>query len=122
MKHVFYLDSCSSCRRIIRDVNPGNDFVLQNLKQTPISESQVDFLASATGSYESLFNKQARKYREMELFKREISESEYKSLLLQEYTFLKRPIFVLDSNVFVCKNKDTINNLKSRLKITHRHA
>ncbi len=122
MKHVFYLDSCSSCRRIIRDVNPGDDFVLQNLKQTPISESQVDFLASATGSYESLFNKQARKYREMELFKREISESEYKSLLLQEYTFLKRPIFVLDSNVFVCKNKDTINNLKSRLKITHRHA
>jgi len=122
MKHVFYLDSCSSCRRIIRDVNPGDDFVLQNLKQTPISESQVDFLASATGSYESLFNKQARKYREMELFKRELSESEYKSLLLQEYTFLKRPIFVLDSNVFVCKNKDTINNLKSRLKITQRHA
>jgi len=122
MKHVFYLDSCSSCRRIIRDVNPGDDFVLQNLKQTPISESQVDFLASATGSYESLFNKQARKYREMELFKRELSESEYKSLLLQEYTFLKRPIFVLDSNVFVCKNKDTINNLKSRLKITQRHS
>jgi arsenate reductase-like glutaredoxin family protein len=103
-------------------VNPGDDFVLQNLKQTPISESQVDFLAAATGSYESLFNKQARKYREMELFKRELSEPEYKSLLLQEYTFLKRPIFVLDSNVFVCKNKDTINNLKSRLKITHRHA
>jgi arsenate reductase len=120
MKRVFYLESCSSCRRIIRDVNPTDDFVLQNLKNNPIDELQVDFLASITGSYESLFNKQARKYREMELFRKELSETDYKNLLLQEYTFLKRPIFVLDSSVFVCKNKDAINNLKSRIKTSSR--
>jgi arsenate reductase (glutaredoxin) len=116
MKHVFYLDTCSSCRRILRDVNPSKEFSLQNIKDQPINETQLNYLASLVGSYEALFNKQARKYRELELFKQELSEGDYKSLILKEYTFLKRPIFVINTSLYICKNKASIVNLKDRIK------
>ena len=116
MKHVFYLDTCSSCRRILRDINPGTEFEFQNIKNSPISEEQLDLLAELNGSYESLFNKQARKYREMELFKKELEEKDFKNLILKEYTFLKRPIFLINSSVYICKNRTNIVNVKDKIK------
>lgn len=116
MRHIFYLDTCSSCRRIIRDINPSEEFEFQNLKQAPINELQLDFLANISGSYESLFNKQARKYRELELYKKNLTENDFRELMLKEYTFLKRPIFVINSSVFICKNRSSIGNLKDKIK------
>lgn len=116
MKHIFYLDTCSSCRRILRDVNPGGEFEFQNVKESPISEKQLDYLAELNGSYESLFNKQARKYREMKLFEKALTEDDYRSLILKEYTFLKRPIFVVNTSIFICKNRNSIGNLKDKIK------
>lgn len=97
-------------------MSPGNDFTIQNLKEVAISAEQLDHLASMSGSYVALFNRQARKYRELELFKRELSESEIRQLILDEYTFLKRPIFVIDSKLFICKNKESIGNLRRVLE------
>jgi arsenate reductase (glutaredoxin) len=116
MKHVFYLDTCSSCRRILKEISPSSDFLLQNVKETPINEEQLNMLANLSGSYESLFNKQARKYREFELFKKDLSEDDYKTWMLKEYTFLKRPIFVINSSLYICKNKENIGNLKDKIK------
>ncbi|MBN2165833.1 MAG: hypothetical protein JW717_06100 [Marinilabiliaceae bacterium] len=116
MKLVYFLDTCSSCRRIIKDINPGMEFKFQNIKLQPINEDQLDYLASINGSYESLFNKQARKYRKLELFKKDLNENDYKQLILNEYTFLKRPIFVIGTSIYICKNKSNIGNLKDRMK------
>ncbi|MBN2745029.1 arsenate reductase-like glutaredoxin family protein [Breznakibacter xylanolyticus] len=116
MKHIFHLSTCSSCRRIIRDIAPNEEFTLQNIKDESVTPEQLDYLAGLSGSYQALFNRQARKYREMELYKRELSESEIRQLILDEYTFLKRPIFVLDSQLFICKNKESINRLKNLLQ------
>ena len=117
MKHVFHLSTCSSCRRILKEIAPGNDFFIQNIKDQAVTSDQLDLLATLSGSYQSLFNRQARKYREMELFKKELSEDEIRQLILQEYTFLKRPIFVIGSQLFICKNKDSITSLKKAMQL-----
>lgn len=85
---------------------------MQNIKECSITPQQLDMLAELNGSYSSLFNRQARKYREMELYKQELSDAEIRKLILSEYTFLKRPIFVIGKKIFICKNKENISQLK----------
>lgn len=121
MNHIFYLDSCSTCRRIIKELEPGKHFHLQNLKIEPISATQLDMLAGLTGSYVQLFNKQSRKYREMGLFDKNLSENDVRDLILQEYTFLKRPIFLINNRAYICRNKETINQLKALLDQSRQH-
>jgi arsenate reductase-like glutaredoxin family protein len=101
----------------LKEIAPGDDFLLQNIKDQAVTSDQLDLLATLSGSYQSLFNRQARKYREMELFKKELSEDEIRQLILQEYTFLKRPIFVIGSQLFICKNKDSITSLKKAMQL-----
>ncbi|MFT3737518.1 MAG: ArsC/Spx/MgsR family protein [Breznakibacter sp.] len=117
MKHVYYLDNCSTCRKVIEEVGLDHRFTFQNLKQMPILASQLDWLATKVGSYGRLLNKQSRKYKEMGLAGKELSESEIRDLILQEYTFLKRPVVIVEDNVFVCRDKKTIAELIHTMKV-----
>ncbi len=99
MKKIFHLASCPTCRRIIKEVNPGEDFIFQDVKLQPITEKQLNELYLLTNSYSELFNKQARKYRELGLHKKNLTEEQIKNFILNEYTFLRRPIFVIDKRI-----------------------
>jgi len=57
----------------------------------------LDKLAVEHGSYETLFSRRAMKYKSMGLKDQKLSEKDYKRLITEEYTFLKRPVFVANS-------------------------
>lgn len=110
MKKAFYLSTCSTCLRILKDINI--DFDLQDVKTNPVTTSQLDEMYLLTTSYEALFSKRAQKYKSMGLKDKNLQEEDFKQLLLQEYTFLKRPVFILDNTIFVGNSKKVIESLK----------
>jgi arsenate reductase len=54
-----------------------------------------------SGSYESLFSRIALKYRSMGLNTMKLSEKDYRKYILDEYTFLKRPVVIVDDKIFI---------------------
>ena len=113
MKKAYYLSTCDTCKRILKELNLSNDWKLQDIKTEKITLSQLEEMRSMTDSYESLLNKRARKLSE---FKgQELSEVKLKSMILEEYTFLKRPVFILDNEIFIGNAKKTIESLKTKL-------
>ncbi len=117
MKKIYYLSTCSTCRRILKEVEPSGDFILQDLKVEPVTGVQLDFIYKLTGSYSSLFNKQALKYRELELYTKELNEEKMRELILQEYTFLKRPVFIINNRIFVGNSRKAVNELNSFIQV-----
>ena len=110
MKKIYHLSSCSTNQRILKEINPGGDVVLQDIKKDGIDEKTLDFLKEKLGSYEALFSKRAVKFRSMGLNKMELSEADYKKYMLEEYTFLKRPFIINEDEVFIGNAKKTVEN------------
>ena len=108
MKKIYHLKSCSTNVRILKEINPGSDVELQNIKDENIDEKTLDFLKEKVGSYEALFSKKAMKYRSMGLNEMALSEQDYKKYMLQEYTFLKRPFMINDDEVFIGNSKSVV--------------
>lgn len=87
MKKIYYLSTCSTCKKIIQDLNLSNDFEFQDIKTTKITNEQLQEMAKLSGSYESLFSRRAIKYKTMGLKDKELTENDIKKLILEEYTF-----------------------------------
>ncbi|MEQ3501226.1 ArsC/Spx/MgsR family protein [Tenacibaculum sp. SSH1-16] len=111
MKKVYFLQTCDTCRRILKEVNI-NGFEKQEIKTNPITVAQLESMRELTDSYESLFNKRAKLYREMDLKNQNLTEADYKQYILDEYTFLKRPVFIVDDQIFIGNSKKVVENLK----------
>ena len=101
MKKIYFLGSCSTCQRILEQLNLDSSFELQDLKKIPLNPKQLDQLKGLTGSYEALFSKRARLYKERGLKGKTLNEDDYKSYLLEHYTFLKRPVLVYEEAIFI---------------------
>ena len=108
MKKIYHLSSCSTNQRILKEIKPGSDVVLQDIKEEGIDEKTLDFLKEKMGCYEALFSKRAMKFRSMGLNKMELSEADFKRYMLQEYTFLKRPFMINGEDIFVGNSKKTV--------------
>lgn len=115
MKKVFHLSSCNTCQKIIKETNAAAVCSLQDIKTESISAENLDWLASKVGTYEALFSRKALKYRAMGLHEKILSENDYRDLILQEYTFLKRPVIVIDEQVFVGNMKKTVESAKDAI-------
>ncbi len=116
MKKIYHLPNCKTCQKVIAQLHEGQDFELQDIKTEPITEEQLDFLKEKVGSYENLFSRRAMKYRSMKLNEKELSEDDYRSLILDEYTFLKRPVVVIDGDVFVGSAKKAVQGALEKLQ------
>lgn len=114
MKKVYFLQTCDTCRRILKEVNLDG-FEQQEIKSNPITAAQLDELYSFTQSYEALFNKRARKAKELGLKNREVADEEFRQWIMDEYTFLKRPVFIVEDEIFVGNSKKVIERLKQKL-------
>ena len=101
MKKIYHLSSCTTCKRILKQWNPGKNVVLQDIKTEKITHSQLDEMAEKAGSYEALFSRIAIKYRTLGLNTKKITEKDYRKYILDEYTFLKRPVLIIDSDIFI---------------------
>lgn len=111
MKKVYFLQTCDTCRKILKELNIES-FEKQEIKTTPITVKQLEKLHSITKSYEALFNKRAKLYREMDLKNQNLTEKDYRQYILEEYSFLKRPVFIIENNIFVGNSKKVIEELK----------
>lgn len=114
MKKVYFLQTCDTCRRILKEVNLEG-FERQEIKTSPITVEQLEEMRALTHSYEALFNKRAKKYKAMGLKNESISEQDYKQFILDEYTFLKRPVFLIDDAIFIGNSKKEIERLKDKI-------
>lgn len=112
MNKIYYLSSCNTCTRIINALNLPEGFQLQDIKTEPITESQIEQMRRLTDSYESLFSKRARLYKELSLKDKSLSESDYKNYILEHYTFLKRPVILFNNQLFIGNSKKTVDAAK----------
>ena len=116
MRKFFYLSSCDTCKRIQKELNLPESLVLQDIKESPLTDHQLDELKALSGSYESLFSKRARLYRERNLKEQNLQESDFRNLILEHYTFLKRPVLVWDDQIFVGNSKKVVQLAAKTIK------
>ena len=53
-----------------------------------------------------------QKYKAMGLKSELVSEQDYRQYILDEYTFLKRPVFIINNKIFVGNSKKEVERLK----------
>ena len=112
MKKIYHLGNCTTCQAIIK--NTGIDkkgFVMQDIKFEKITPTQLDELKVMAGSYESLFSRRAMKYKELGLKDKKLEEKDYRKYILEEYTFLKRPVVIIKNKIFIGSEKKTVEAL-----------
>ena len=114
MKKVYFLQTCDTCRRILKEINLEG-FDKHEIKANPVTVSQLEEMYSFSNSYEALFNKRAKKYKSMGLKNEVITEDDYRQFILEEYTFLKRPVFLVENDIFIGNSKKEIDRLKEKI-------
>ncbi|MBL7934296.1 MAG: arsenate reductase [Bacteroidia bacterium] len=116
MNKIYYLSTCDTCKRIISDLGlKEKGFIFQDIKTEKITPTQLEEMKNAIGSYEALFSRIARKYKELGLGEKSLTESDYKKFILEEYTFLKRPVIFIKNKMFVGNSKAIIEQAKAEL-------
>ncbi|MDM9631271.1 arsenate reductase family protein [Robiginitalea aurantiaca] len=115
MKKFYYLSTCDTCKRILNELALPGDFIMQDIKSDPITAADLEIMRDLAGSYEALFSKRARLYKERNLKNQALGEPDYKRLILEHYTFLKRPVTVLENQIFVGNAAKTVAAAKEAL-------
>lgn len=113
MKKAYYLQNCTTCNRILSDLKWNNE--AQEIRSEKITSDQLEQMSKLAGSYEALFSKRAIKYKSMGLKEKVLLEDDYKRLILEEDTFLKRPVFIVEDEIFIGNSKSVIDSLKQKL-------
>ncbi len=117
MKKVVYLSSCSTCAKIIEALElKKKHFQFQDIKTEKITAAQLDELKKYAGNYEALFSRVAMKYRALGLDKMELTEKDYKKYILEEYTFLKRPVLVIGDKIVIGNAKKSVAEAKELIE------
>ena len=98
---IYYLGTCTTCERILKEIPNLKSFTLREIKGDPITPKELDDMKKLAGSYEALFSRVALKYRALGLGKMALAEKDYRKYILEEYTFLKRPVMVLGKEIFI---------------------
>ena len=117
MNKIYYLSSCSTCARIIEELNlRTKKFIFQDIKTEKITAAQLLDMKKMAGSYEALFSRVALKYRALGLYKKKnLTDDDYKKYILEEYTFLKRPVIIIGNKIFIGNSKSNIAQAKAEL-------
>lgn len=115
MKKVYYLSTCDTCKRIMKEVGVDDSFEKQDIKTETITSDQLKHMRELAGSYETLFSRVARKYKSLGLKEKQLAEENYKNYILEEYTFLKRPVFIIGNQIFIGNSKKTVEAVKAAL-------
>ncbi len=101
MNKIYYLASCDTCRKIIKNLPKDNNLVFHDIKQNPITEIELEEMYQLSGSYEALFSKKAQLYKSLDLKNKNLTEADFKKYLLEHYTFLSRPVFIIDGKIYI---------------------
>jgi arsenate reductase len=89
----------------MKEIGVDSSWEQQDIKTEKISEEQLKEMKTLSGSYESLFSRRAQKYKSLGLKEKTLTENDYKKFILEEYTFLKRPVTLLNKKIFIGNSK-----------------
>ena len=105
---IYYLASCDTCRKIIKSLPNTDKLEFHDIRQNPITLEALEEMYSLSGSYEALFSKKAQLYKSMDLKNRLLTEEDFKKYILEHYTFLSRPVFIIDDKIFIGNGQKNI--------------
>lgn len=114
MDKIYYLASCDTCRKIIKSL-PKNNLVFQDIRQDPMTPEQLEQMHQLAGSYEALFSRKAQLYKSMDLKNKNLTEADYKKYLLEHYTFLSRPVFIIGGKIYIGNSQKNVNEVIAAL-------
>jgi len=115
MKKVYYLKTCNTCIRILKELNLPSDYILQDIKTEEITVKQLEEMKILAGSYEALFSKRSKLYKEMGLKSQDLTERDYKHYILEHYTFLNRPVMINGDEIFIGNSKKVVEEAKKSI-------
>jgi arsenate reductase len=98
---IYYLASCDTCRKIIKSLPKDANLIFHDIKQNPISVEELEEMHQLSGSYEALFSKKAQLYKSLDLKNKSLTENDYKKYILEHYTFLSRPVFIINNAIYI---------------------
>ena len=101
MNKIYYLASCDTCRKIIKGLPANHNLEFHDIRQNPITETELEEMHKLAGSYEALFSKKAQLYKSMDLKNKALTEADFKKYILEHYTFLSRPVFIIDGKIYI---------------------
>ena len=114
MNSFFYLSTWVTCKLIMKELKVI-EVRLQDIKKEAISDIQIDEMAELAGGYEPLFSRRSRQYKAMDLQNQDLQGPDYRSLILREYTFLKRPVLVYQERIFIGNSAANVAAMKDAL-------
>jgi arsenate reductase len=118
MNKIYYLASCDTCRKIIKslpDSPQAKSLVYQDIRQEPITPAQLDEMHDLSGNYESLFSRKAQLYKSKGLKDQKLTEADFKKYILEHYTFLSRPVFIIDGKIYIGNSQKNVNEVIAAL-------
>lgn len=111
MQKVFYLKTCGTCTKILKMFDLS-DWELRELKSSPITEEELAQMYEHSKSYEALFSRRSTQIKVRNIDVKSLEEKDFKELILDHYSFLKRPVFLTDKEIFIGNDKKNIENLE----------
>ncbi|MGK4566700.1 arsenate reductase family protein [Flavobacterium sp. 3HN19-14] len=116
MNKIYYLASCDTCRKIIKSLPNADNLEFHDIRQNPINEDELEEMQSLSRSYEALFSKKAQLYKSLDLKNKSLTEADFKKYLLEHYTFLSRPVFIIDGKIYIGNSQKNVNEVIAVLK------
>jgi arsenate reductase len=115
LKKIYHSSTCTTNQRILKEIMPGKDVIYQDIRFEAITPEQIDEMKKLAGSYEALFSRVALKFRSMGMNTMTLTEKDYRKYILQEYTFLRRPVIIVHDQIFIGNSKKTVEAAKQAL-------
>ena len=115
MRLFYYLSTCQTCKRIIKDLDLDDSIKKIDIKKNPINKDQLNYLYKIEGCYGNLINKRAQLFKTLGLSNKVLGENDFKKLLLKDYTFLKRPVLAYDNYLFIGNSSKVTIEMKKFL-------
>lgn len=115
MRKIYYLASCDTCKKIIKSLPSNANIKFHDIRQNPITIAELEFMHQLSGSYEALFSKKAQLYKEKGLKNITLTENDCKKYILEHYTFLSRPVVILDNEIFIGNSQPNVLKLQKAL-------
>ena len=115
MDKIYYLASCDTCRKIIKTLPENHNLSFHDIKQNPITETELEQMRELSGSYEALFSKKAQLYKSMDLKNKSLTEDDYKKYILEHYTFLSRPVFIIKDKIYIGNSQQNMHQVNLAL-------
>jgi arsenate reductase len=100
----------------MKEIGVDDSWEIQNIKENHIDEETLEAMVAQEGSYEAVFSKRSLKYKMHKIAEKVTQDSDYKPLILNEYTFLKRPVVQLDDTFYIGNSKKVVASVIDALK------